>query len=193
MPTRSTNQESIVAALECGRGVYYSRSRNGLWRKGDSSGHFQTLHRLDVDCDGDALRFTVTQRGSDCAAFCHLNTLTCWGQPCGLRHLEGVLQERIQSAPEGSYTKRLFDDPQLLRDKLVEEAQELAEAVDKNDVAEELADVIYFAMVRAAKVGVSIDDVVAELDRRARKVTRRQGDSKAFRIEAGDKILNKLM
>jgi phosphoribosyl-ATP pyrophosphohydrolase/phosphoribosyl-AMP cyclohydrolase/histidinol dehydrogenase len=100
------------------------------------------------------------------------------------------MQERLKSVPEGSYTKRLFDDPELLRDKLVEEAQELAEAVDKDDVAGELADVLYFAMVQATKAGVSIDDAVAELDRRARKVTRRQGDSKAFRIEAGNAILN---
>lgn len=71
------SQESIIAALECGRGVYYSRSRNALWRKGDSSGHLQSLHRLDVDCDGDVLRFTVTQRGDDTAAFCRLNALTC--------------------------------------------------------------------------------------------------------------------
>jgi phosphoribosyl-ATP pyrophosphohydrolase/phosphoribosyl-AMP cyclohydrolase/histidinol dehydrogenase len=184
----------VVAALECGRGVYYSRSRNGLWRKGDTSGHYQTLHRLDVDCDGDALRFTVTQRGdsddvNDTAAFCHLNTLTCWGEPRGLRHLEDTLKERLNSAPEGSYTKRLFDDPELLRDKLVEEAQELAEATEPKDVAGELADVLYFAMARAAKAGVSMDDAVAELDRRTRKVTRRQGDSKAFRIAAGNEIL----
>ena len=177
--------------MESGRGVYYSRSRQGLWRKGDTSGHFQTLHRLDVDCDGDALRFTVTQRGDDVAAFCHLNTLTCWGEPRGLRHLEGTLKERLKSAPEGSYTKRLFDDDELLRDKLVEEAQELSEAVGKEHVAEELADVLYFAMTRAVKAGVSIDDAVAELDRRTRKVTRRQGDSKAFRIQAGNAILQK--
>lgn len=146
-----------------------------------------------MDCDGDALRFTVTQRGDGdtTAAFCHLNTLTCWGEPCGLRHLEGTLQERLKSAPEGSYTKRLFDDPELLRDKLVEEAQELSEATEPNDVAGELADLIYFAMVRAAKAGVSIDDAVAELDRRTRKVTRRPGDSKAFRISAGEEILKK--
>ncbi|KAG7349785.1 phosphoribosyl-ATP diphosphatase [Nitzschia inconspicua] len=186
-----SSKESIVAALECGRGVYYSRSRNGLWRKGDTSGHYQTLHRLDVDCDGDALRFTITQRGDDTAAFCHLNTLTCWGEPCGLRHLEGTLRERLQSAPEGSYTKRLFDDEELLRDKLVEEAQELSEATEPNDVAGELADVLYFAMVRAVKAGVSIDDAIAELDRRTRKVTRRKGDSKAFRIAAGNEILRK--
>ena len=184
-------QESIVAALQSGRGVYYSRSRNGLWRKGDTSGHFQTLHRLDVDCDGDALRFTVTQRGDDIRAFCHLNTLTCWGEPRGLRHLEGTLQQRLKDAPLGSYTKRLFEDEILLRDKLVEEAQELSEADTKQHVAEELADVLYFAMVRAAKAGVSIDDAVEELDRRTRKVTRRQGDSKVERIKAGDKILGK--
>jgi len=186
-----SSKESIVAALECGRGVYYSRSRNGLWRKGDTSGHYQTLHRIDVDCDADALRFTVTQRGDDVAAFCHLNTLTCWGEPCGIRHLEGTLKQRLKDAPEGSYTKRLFDDDELLRDKLVEEAQELSEANTKEDVAGELADVLYFAMIRAVKAGVSIDDAAAELDRRARKVTRRKGDSKAFRIEAGNKILSK--
>ncbi len=178
-----------MAALESGRGVYYSRSRKGLWRKGDTSGHYQTLHRMDIDCDGDALRFTVTQRGDDHAAFCHLNTLTCWGPPNGLRHLEETLQQRLKDAPAGSYTKRLFDDADLLRNKLVEEAQELAEATDKDDVAGELADVLYFAMVRAVKAGVSMDDAVQELDRRTRKVTRRQGDSKAFRIEAGKAIL----
>jgi phosphoribosyl-ATP pyrophosphohydrolase/phosphoribosyl-AMP cyclohydrolase/histidinol dehydrogenase len=183
--------ESIVAALECGRGVYYSRSRNGLWRKGDTSGHYQTLHRLDVDCDGDALRFTVTQCGEDAACFCHLNTLTCWGDPRGLRQLEDVLKERLISAPEGSYTKRLFEDSTLLRDKLVEEAQELSEAETKADVAGELADVLYFALVQATKHGVTLDDAVAELDKRARKVTRRQGDSKPFRIAAGQAILNK--
>ena len=170
--------------------MYWSRSRGGLWRKGDTSGHYQILHRLDVDCDGDALRFTVTQLGDDVAAFCHLNTLSCWGPTRGLRELELTLQERLRSAPEGSYTKRLFEDPTLLRNKLVEEAQELSEATGKQHVAEELADVLYFAMVRAAQAGVTIDDAAAELDRRARKVTRRKGDSKAFRIEAGDAILS---
>jgi phosphoribosyl-ATP pyrophosphohydrolase len=180
----------MVAALECGRGVYYSRSRQGLWRKGDTSGHYQTLHRLDVDCDGDALRFTVTQRGdASTAAFCHLDTFTCWGEARGIRHLEGTLQERLKNAPEGSYTKRLFEDPILLRNKLVEEAQELSEATDPKDVASELADVLYFAMARAVQAGVSMDDAVAELDRRTRKVTRRQGDSKAHRIAAGEAIL----
>ena len=183
---------SIIAAFECGRGVYWSRSRGGLWRKGDTSGHYQTLHRMDVDCDGDALRVMVTQRGNP-PCFCHLFTYTCWGHANGLRHLEKTMNERLESAPEGSYTKRLFDDPQLLRDKLVEEAQELSEAETKEEVAGELADVLYFAMARAAKAGVSMDDAIAVLDARTRKVTRRKGDSKAFRIEAGDKILDNVL
>merc|ERR1711937_4664 len=169
----------------------YSRSRKGLWRKGDTSGRTQTLHRLDIDCDGDALRFTVTQLGEDKAAFCHLGTYTCWGNPRGVQHLQETLQDRLKSAPEGSYTKRLFDDPELLRDKLVEEAQELSEATEPKDVAGELADVLYFAMVRAVAAGVSIDDAVAALDQRSRKVTRRKGDSKVSRIEAAIKILGK--
>jgi phosphoribosyl-ATP pyrophosphohydrolase len=105
--------------------------------------------------------------------------------------LEQTLRQRLKSAPEGSYTKRLFEDETLLRDKLVEEAQELSEAQEPNHVAEELADVLYFAMTRAAKAGVSMDDAIAELDRRTRKVTRRKGDSKAFRIAAGQDILTK--
>jgi len=192
-----SNAKSVIASLECGRGVYWSRNR-GLWRKGDTSGHYQTLHRIDVDCDGDAMRFTVTQESTKKegeedkeGAFCHLYTLTCWGEPNGLRHLEQTLRSRMRKAPEGSYTKRLFDDSELLRDKLVEEAQELSEADEKEHVAEELADVLYFAMVKAVKAGVSIDDAVRVLDERQRKVTRRKGDSKEFRIEAGKAILSK--
>jgi phosphoribosyl-ATP pyrophosphohydrolase/phosphoribosyl-AMP cyclohydrolase/histidinol dehydrogenase len=183
-----SNKESIIAALTSGQGVYYSRSRAGVWHKGKTSGHTQILHRIDADCDGDALRFTVTQMDG----FCHLNTLSCWGEPRGIRHLEETLIQRLtEDAPEGSYTKRLFNDDTLLRNKLVEEAQELSEAVTKDHVTEELADVLYFALVRAVKAGVSIDDAVAELDRRARKVTRRPGDSKEYRIKAGEEILGK--
>ncbi len=186
-----SSRSSIVAALECGRGVYWSRSRNGLWRKGDTSGRYQNLHKISIDCDRDAIRFTVTQEGDDIKAFCHLDKFNCWGDPEGVRHLEETLVSRLKNAPEGSYTKRLFDDEELLRDKLVEEAQELAEAQDKQHVAEELADVLYFAMVKAVKSGITMDDAVVELDKRARKVTRRQGDSKAFRIAAGNAILEK--
>ena len=186
-----SSKESIVAALEVGRGVYYSRSRHGLWRKGDTSGHYQELHRIDVDCDADALRFLVTQQGDPHPAFCHLHSLTCWGGHSlrGLRHLQDTIADRIQNAPAGSYTKKLLDNPDLLRNKLVEEAQELAEAESPQHVAEELADVLYFALTRSVQAGVSLDDAVCELDRRTRKVTRRPGLAKDFRIAAGEAIL----
>ena len=124
---------SISAALACGRGVYWSRSRQSLWRKGDTSGAWQTLRRIRLDCDCDALCFTVTQHGEP-PAFCHKTTLSCFGAPDGLQALQLVLASRKQSAPPGSYTKRLSDDPEFLRNKLVEEAQELAEAVEPDHV-----------------------------------------------------------
>lgn len=151
-----SSDESVLSALESGRGVYYSRSRQGLWKKGESSGNTQKLLQLDVDCDSDALRFTVEQTGD---GFCHLATRTCWGEAKGLAHLEDQLVSRLRDAPAGSYTKRLFDDPTLLRNKLVEEAQELAEAETVDDVAGEAADVLYFAMVRCVAAGVTRYDI----------------------------------
>lgn len=151
-----SSEESVLCALESGRGVYYSRSRQGLWKKGESSGNTQKLLQLDVDCDSDALRFTVEQTGD---GFCHLATRTCWGEAKGLAHLEDQLVSRLRDAPAGSYTKRLFNDPTLLRNKLVEEAQELAEAETVDDVAGEAADVLYFAMVRCVAAGVTRHDI----------------------------------
>lgn len=178
-----SSKESIIEAVRCGRGVYYSRSRNGLWRKGDTSGNYQELKALRIDCDGDALLFTVRQLGV-VPAFCHLNTRSCWGEDGGLSALERTLAARLVDAPPGSYTKRLFEDDKLLKDKLMEEAMELAEATEPDHVAAEAADLLYFAFVRCAKAGVSIADIEKHLDRRALKVRRRPGDSKSYRIEA---------
>lgn len=117
-----SNVESLRVAVTERRGVYWSRSRSSLWRKGDSSGMFQELLNIKVDCDFDAVRFTVYQCG-DPPAFCHLMTRTCWGHVNGIKKLETILLDRKKSAPEGSYTKRLFDDPDLLRKKLLEEVK----------------------------------------------------------------------
>ncbi|CAM9850023.1 unnamed protein product [Ectocarpus sp. 4 AP-2014] len=183
-----SNSTSIRASIESGRGVYWSRSRGGLWRKGDTSGAWQELRGITVDCDSDAIKFTVWQHGSP-PAFCHFNRRNCWEEERGLGHLERMLVKRKEQAPEGSYTKRLFEDPVLLRNKLVEEAQELAEAETKQHVAEEAADVTYFMMVRCAAAGVSWEDVEKELDKRSLKLKRRPGNAKAERIAEGDKIL----
>lgn len=169
-----SSRESLRAAVDHQQGVYQSRKR-GLWHKGKTSGAIQDLLAIDLDCDADALRFRVHQHGP---GFCHKDTRTCWGEDDGLTALERTLQSRLQSAPEGSYTKRLFDDPELLGKKLLEEAQELVDAKSPDEVTWETADVIYFALVAATKAGVSLRDVERELDRRALKVTRRPGDAK---------------
>lgn len=175
-----SDAESLEAAIAERRGIYHSR-RRGLWTKGASSGATQTLIRVDTDCDRDALRFTVRQAPP---GFCHVGTTTCFGRASGLSALEATLRERLRSAPSGSYTRRLLDDPGLLAAKLREEAGELAEAVTSAEVAHEAADLLYFALVAATRSGVSLADVEAVLDQRAGRVTRRRGDAKPAREDA---------
>jgi phosphoribosyl-ATP pyrophosphohydrolase len=169
-----SSRESLREAVKRRRGIYQSRSR-GLWEKGATSGAWQELLRVDVDCDRDALRFTVRQHGD---GFCHCGTRTCWGEGGGLSALMRTLEARKAEAPEGSYTRRLLDDPALLRDKLVEEVRELADAKSPDEVTWESADVLYFAAVAMARAGVSLREVERELDRRALRVSRRGGDRK---------------
>ena len=124
---------------------------------------------------GDALRFTVDQAGT---GFCHEGSWTCWGADQGIGRLARRLAQRVAEAPEGSYTARLLAQPELLRAKLLEEAAELADATASQDVAWEVADVVYFALVAAARAQVSLADVETQLDGRELKVTRRKGDAK---------------
>lgn len=168
--------ESLREAVRSRTGVYYSRKR-GLWVKGASSGNTQELLRVEVDCDRDTLRFVVRQRG----AFCHTANRTCWGPEWGLSALEATVRSRLAEAPEGSYTRRLLDDPSLLAAKLREEAAELTEAETPDEVAEEAADVLYFWMIALARSGKTLEDVERVLDRRALRVTRRGGERKDAR------------
>lgn len=166
--------ESLRVAVDSRRGVYRSRSR-GTWVKGETSGAFQELLRIDLDCDRDTLRFTVRQHGS---GFCHRGTAGCWGEETGLGALARRVAQRLHGGPAGSYTRRLLDDPDLLRAKLVEEAAELAEASTPENVAAESADLLYLTLVALARSGVPLAAAESELDRRALKVTRRPGDAK---------------
>ncbi len=169
-----SSAESLRAAVATRRGVYHSRKR-GLWVKGESSGASQRLLRIGLDCDRDALRFTVRQEG---AGFCHLGTASCWGAASGLDALERTVRSRLASPEEASYVSRLLGDPALLRAKLAEEAGELSEAREPGHVAAEAADLAFFATVALARAGSRWSDAEAVLDRRARKLTRRPGDAK---------------
>lgn len=170
-----SSRESVREAVKAGIGVYHSRSRGGLWRKGETSGDTQELVEIRVDCDRDALEFVVRQRGR---GFCHTGTPGCFGQTPGLPSLAALVASRKESAPQGSYTARLFGEPGLLDSKLVEEARELTRASTPDEVAAEAADVLYFTLVKMASAGVSLEQVEAELHRRSRKVERRRGDAK---------------
>jgi phosphoribosyl-ATP pyrophosphohydrolase len=165
--------DSLRRAIEDRRGVYQSRSR-GLWVKGETSGATQELLRVDADCDRDALRFTVRQRGD---GFCHRETRTCWGQDRGLGALERRLAARLEHAPENSYTSRLAKDPALLAAKLVEEARELGEAPDRDNLVWEAADLMYFTLAQLGSRGVALDEVMGELDRRGLETRRRDGST----------------
>jgi phosphoribosyl-ATP pyrophosphohydrolase len=169
-----SNLESLRTALDELAGVYWSRNR-GLWRKGEGSGDRQELLRADVDCDRDTLRFFVRQSGR---GFCHLGTDTCWGDLGGVPGLERTVSERQRNAVSGSYTARLLHEPGLLGAKLVEEAGELAQSQGPEHAAAEAADLVYFATVRLAQEGATWAMTEGELDRRARRASRRPGDAK---------------
>ncbi len=169
-----SSRESLERAVETRRGVYQSRSR-GIWVKGETSGSAQHLLRVDLDCDRDTMRFTVRQREP---GFCHRNRYTCWGEADGLFSLARRLRGRMTDSPPGSYTRRLLDDPGLLRAKLIEEAGELADATTGADVTAEAADLLYFSLTTMTRCGVTLADIDAELARRARKVSRRPGNAK---------------
>lgn len=168
-----SSEESVSEALRTQTGVYQSRKR-GLWYKGASSGDTQELVRISLDCDSDALKFVVRQTGR----FCHLEQFGCFGDLKGIPKLEQTLKSRKATAPEGSYTARLFNDEKLLRAKIMEEAEELCDAKSPQDVAFEAADLIYFALTKAVGAGVSLADIEKSLDAKSWKVKRRQGDAK---------------
>ena len=165
-----SNAGSLNQAVERRRGIYQSRSR-GLWEKGATSGSAQELLRVDVDCDRDAIRFTVRQHGE---GFCHLGTRSCWGQDRGIGRLSRRLAQIADGPPpEGSNTATLLKDSDLLGAKIREEANELAQAESRKDVIAEAADLLYFTLVKAAASGVGVTDIEDELDRRALRVKRR--------------------
>lgn len=165
-----STRASLVRAVTERRGIYWSRSRSTLWVKGETSGNTQQLVRVDLDCDRDALRFTVRQRG---AGFCHLERRSCWPAQFDLDDLERAIAERAARPDPASGTARLLADPALLAAKLREEAGELAGAVTRDHVVEETADVLYMALVALARAGGSLADVRAALARRHGAVTRR--------------------
>jgi phosphoribosyl-ATP pyrophosphohydrolase len=161
---------SVAAAVEARTGIYWSRSRNELWEKGATSGASQELLRVDLDCDADALRFTVHQHGS---GFCHTGSRSCWDAPFSLHALDRLIGERAADPVAGSGTAALLADPDLLAAKVTEEADELNKAATTDEVVHEAADLLYFTLARVRQAGATLTDVEGELRRRNGRVRRR--------------------
>ena len=169
------NQESFDATIKTGKMTYYSRSRKSLWVKGETSGHFQYVKSLTIDCDYDTLLAKVDQVG----AACHTGNPTCFFQPLAgreydennpLRVFESVyrtIEDRRIHPKEGSYTNYLFDKgiDNILK-KVGEEATEVVIAAknpNPEEVKYELADFLYHAMVLMVEKGIDWADIVKEL------------------------------
>lgn len=149
------------------RMCYFSRSRNRLWVKGESSGNHQRLVALHADCDADSILALVLPEGPSC----HTGARTCFSAAPTLRALAAAIDARARDPKPGSYTNRLLGDENLRLKKLGEEVVELTLACTAGDAAraaQEAADLIYHALVACSASGVTLEDVLAVLhDRRS--------------------------
>jgi phosphoribosyl-AMP cyclohydrolase / phosphoribosyl-ATP pyrophosphohydrolase len=163
--------EALQATLARRRVVFFSRSRQRLWEKGETSGHALELEAIASDCDGDALLVTARPRGP----VCHLGTGTCFGdvpraapgQIGFLATLEEVIAERVSRRPEGSYTAKLLaSGRKRVAQKVGEEGLEVALAAAGGSDAEvigEVSDLLYHVLVLLKARGIRLERVVAEL------------------------------
>ncbi len=158
------NAEAVRKSFDCGRLTFWSRSRNELWTKGDTSGNVLQVVKMRADCDRDCILATVLPTGPAC----HTGSWTCFtsavDEKSSMGRLYNVIADRFANPKPGSYTATL--DAKRVREKVEEEAEELCEAEGKEEVIWEAADLLYFVNVLMYKEGVSWKDVYDELDRR---------------------------
>ncbi len=168
------NRQALRETLSSGRVTFFSRSRQALWTKGETSGHYLDLVEASADCDRDTILVLARPNGP----VCHAGTPTCFaaaadtasGQLSFLARLEEVIAERVAGRPEGSYTARLFSQGAArIAQKVGEEGVELALAAVGNDDAKvvgEAADLVYHLLILLRQRGLALADVAAELELR---------------------------
>ncbi len=166
------NEESLRITLEEGKTCFWSRSRQKLWRKGETSGNYQHVMEIKADCDKDALVITVKKDGPAC----HKGTDSCFTNTFyrksgyndfSISALVNLLEDRKENPPVGSYTSYLFEKgiDKILK-KVGEESTEViiaAKADDKKETIYEVADLVYHVLVMMVEMGISPEEVFAEL------------------------------
>jgi phosphoribosyl-ATP pyrophosphohydrolase/phosphoribosyl-AMP cyclohydrolase len=168
------NAEALARTRETGEMHFWSRSRDELWHKGETSGNVQALRAIRYDCDADALLALVEPAGPAC----HTGERTCFHRGDmelapgeALPALERVLAARAADRPDGSYTVDLLEDPERIAEKMREEADEVARAAageTDERVVEEAADVLYHLAVLLRARGLEMADVEQVLNGRRR-------------------------
>ena len=170
------NEEAYKKTLETGKVTFWSRTRQTLWTKGETSGNFLNLVSMDIDCDNDTLLVKVHPNGPTC----HKGTDTCWGEENKpiensnplqfLSELQDFIEKRHQEMPEGSYTTKLFrDGVNKMAQKVGEEALEtVIEATNgtSEHLVYEASDMLYHLIVLLTSKGLRIEDLAEELHRR---------------------------
>ena len=166
------NREAYEKTVSSGKATFFSRSRNKLWTKGETSGNYMNVVSIKVDCDNDTLLLKVHPDGPAC----HKGTDPCWGEEneknplLFLSELQDFINRRHEEMPEGSYTTSLFKDGlNRMAQKVGEEALEtVIEAVNGTDerLIYEASDMFYHLIVLLASKGLRIEDVAKELEQR---------------------------
>ncbi len=155
-----STKESLKQAFEKKKATYWSRSRQKIWTKGDTSGNFQKLVKVRFDCDKDALLFTVEQK----KVACHLGSYSCFGEKeFQTEDVFNIIKNRIDFPQDNSYTSKISKREDDIKAKLLEEASEVAFYKNRENLVWEIADLAYFTIVLMAKKGITINEVKDEL------------------------------
>ena len=169
------NQEAVDLMYSTGYTHFWSRSRQKMWKKGEESGHVQKIKSIQTDCDADTLLVRVEQTG----VACHTGAPSCFNQVIHgeteqtmaiIPDLMRTIKDRHENPSEESYTCKLFNDETKMCKKIVEEAAEFVLAIkdkDEDEMAWELADLIYHTLVAVEKTGLSMEKVYEKLSERA--------------------------
>jgi len=165
MMTGFADKEALGETFRRGNVCFHSRTRGKLWMKGENSGNVLKLERLRADCDRDALLAIAKPAGP----VCHTGAWSCFetNRDYTWQLLQEIIEERFKNPAPGSYTATLDDE--LVREKIMEEAQELCEAKTREEIIWEAADLLYFSTVLMTRAGVSVKEILDELYKRHNK------------------------